>query len=87
MAWVLIFIVFFGGAIIALTQIIKVNKITLKYGVNIFSKAKGMTPADSKAIIKAFLIAFSALIGAFLIIALIIYLQSPKQVLTMIVRF
>jgi hypothetical protein len=55
MTWILIIIVFFSGGIIALTQIVKINKITLKYGVNIFSRTKGMTSADRKIIIKGFL--------------------------------
>jgi hypothetical protein len=79
MTWILILIVFFSGAIIALIQIIKINRIMLKYGANIFSKAKNMTSVDGKTILKAFLIALSALIGAFLIIGLVIYLQSPKN--------
>ena len=79
MTWILILVVFFGGGVIALTQIIKINRIMLKYGANIFSKTKNMTSADGKTILKAFLISLSALIGAFLIIGLIIYLQSPKN--------
>lgn len=79
MTWILLLVVFFSGGVIALTQVIKINKTMLKYGAHIFSKTKSMTSADGKTILKAFLIALSALIGAFLIIGLIIYLQSPKN--------
>jgi hypothetical protein len=79
MTWTLVLIAFLAGGVIAFSQIIKINKIVLRSGAKILSGTKGMTSTDSKAIIKAFIIAFSALIGAFLVIALIFYLGNTKN--------
>jgi hypothetical protein len=77
MVTALVIIVFISGAIIALSQLMKINSITLKYGSSVFSRTNGMTPLERKEVLKAFVLCFSSLIGAFLIIALIFYLDNP----------
>lgn len=79
MTWLLILIIFFAGGIMALSQIMKINRIVLRSGVKILDGTGGMPSSERKAIIKAFIKAIAALIGAFLIIALIFYLQNPSN--------
>jgi acid phosphatase family membrane protein YuiD len=45
--------------------------------VKILDGTGGMPSGERKAIVKAFFIAIAVLIGAFLIIGLIFYLQNP----------
>jgi acid phosphatase family membrane protein YuiD len=79
MTWILILIVFLAGGITAFSQIVKINRIVLRSGVKILDGTGGMPSSERKAIVKAFLIAIAALIGAFFIIALIIYIQNPSN--------
>ena len=74
MTEILILLIFFGGAIICLYQVIKFNKLVLKEGWGFFSKKTNI-----KVTIKAILIAFAGLIITFLLIAAILYLKNPKN--------
>jgi acid phosphatase family membrane protein YuiD len=79
MTWILVLIVFFAGGITTFSQIMKINRIVLRLGVKLLNGTGGMPSSERKAIIKALFIAIAALIGAFLIIALIFYLQNPSN--------
>ena len=79
MLTVLMLLYFFSCFIIVGTQIVKINKITLNYGVNVFSKEKGLTKAERNTIVKALFIAVGFVVGGFILVGFIAYLLNPND--------